>query len=306
MSTPDLSTEICGIQLRNPTVLAAGVLGVSKGYFPALVDNGIGAITIKSISREPQAGHANPTILAYEGGLINAVGYSNPGLEAAIGEFGELKDVGVPVFASIIGKTNDDFKFMADNFLPHDFAAVEVALSCPHTPGYGMLAGQHKPETTRDAIRIIKERTSLPVIAKLSPNVESIAEVAKAAEEGGADAISAINSVGPGMVINIDNHRPVLDFSMGGLTGPGIRPIAVRCVYEIYKNVSVPIIGIGGITTGRDAIEMMMAGAAAVGIGSAVYYRGAEVFRKICLEMAQWLEDRGISSVKEIVGKAHE
>jgi len=306
MVTPNLSTEICGIKLRNPTVLAAGVLGVSKGYFAALAEHGVGAVTIKSVSREPQEGHANPTILAYEGGLINAVGYSNPGLEAAIGEFGDLKDIGVPVIASIIGKTADDFAYMADNLLPRDFAAVEVALSCPHTPGYGMLAGQHKPETTRDVIRIVKDHTSLPVIAKLSPNVESITEVARAAQEGGADAISAINSVGPGMIINIDSRRPVLDFGMGGLSGPGIRPIAVRCVYEIYKNVSIPIIGIGGITTGRDAIEMMMAGASAVGIGSAVYYRGADVFGKICDEMTEWLVGKGISSVKEIVGTAHE
>ena len=293
-----LETSLCGIKLRNPTVLAAGVLGVSKAYFSELVDNGIGMITLKSISRLPQTGHSSPCVLSYGPGLINAVGYPNQGIDEAIKEFKDLHDIGVPIMANIIGKNLDDFNYMSKNFLPYDFAAVEIALSCPHTPGYGMLAGQTTPE-------VVKNNTSLPVIAKLSPNVENIGMLAKAAQDAGADAISACNSVGPGMVINIDSEEPVLDFMVGGISGPAIKPIAVRCVYEIYEQVDIPIIGIGGIMTGRDAIEMMMAGATAVGIGSAVYYRGSKVFQIINDEMEEWLISNNYSSVKEIVGKAH-
>ena len=194
---------------------------------------------------------------------------------------------------------------MSKHFLPHDFAAVELALSCPHTPGYGMLAGQHTPKATFDTVSVVRKNTDLPIIVKLSPNVDNIVSLAKAAEEAGADAISACNSVGPGMIINIDSNEPVLDFSIGGLSGPAIRPIAVRCVYEIYEHVNIPIIGIGGITTGRDAIEMMMAGATAVGIGSAVYYRGVDVFKKINAEIEDWLVSNNYSTVKDIIGKAH-
>ena len=300
-----LETSICGIKLRNPTVLAAGVLGVSKAYFQELIDSGIGMITIKSISRLAQTGHASPCILPYEAGLINAVGYPNPGIEAALEEFSDLNDISVPVCANIIGKNIEDFDYMSKHFLPYDFSAVEVVLSCPHTPGYGMLAGQHTPEATYEIVSAIKKNTALPLIVKLSPNVENIGLLAKTAQEAGADAISACNSVGPGMLINIDSGEPVLDFTIGGLTGPAIKPIAVRCVYEIFEQVDIPIIGIGGISNGRDAVEMMMAGASAVGIGSAVYYRGVSVFKKINDEIEEWLKANRYQSVQEIVGKAH-
>lgn len=301
----NLETSICGIKLRNPTILAAGVLGVSKSYFRELEEQGIGMITIKSISHYPQSGHSSPCVLSYGPGLINAVGYPNQGMDEAVKEFHELHDIGVPVMANIIGKNTEDFDYMSKHFLPYDFAAVELALSCPHTPGYGMLAGQDTPEATYEIVSTVKRNTSLPVIAKLSPNVKDIGALAKAAEDAGADAISACNSLGPGMIININSKEPVLDFSVGGLSGPAVKPIAVRCVYEIYERVSIPIIGIGGVTTGRDAIEMMMAGATAVGIGSAVYYRGVSVFKQICDEMDTWLEENNYSSVQEIIGKAH-
>lgn len=300
-----LETSICGIHMKNPTVLAAGVLGVSKEYCHELVKNGVGMITIKSISRLPQTGHHSPCVISYGPGLINAVGYPNPGIEEALTEFSDLSDISVPVCANIIGKNIDDFDYMSKHFLPYDFAAVELALSCPHTPGYGMLAGQHTPEATYETVSVVRKNTDLPIIVKLTPNVGDIVSLAKAAEAAGADAISACNSVGPGMVINIDSSEPVLDFSYGGLSGPAIKPIAIRCVYEIYEQVKLPIIGIGGITTGRDAIEMMMAGATAVGIGSAVYYRGVDVFQKINTEIAEWLVENNYSSVKDIIGKAH-
>jgi dihydroorotate dehydrogenase (NAD+) catalytic subunit len=300
-----LSTSICGINMVNPFILASGILGVSNEYFKVLEENGAGAIVIKSISREPRQGHHNPVILAYEGGMINAVGYSNPGIEKAKEEFSN-KTVNIPIIASIIGTTPEDFEYMAKYFLHDGFAAVEIPLSCPHTPGFGTLAGQGTPQATAKITKAVRRNTKLPIIIKLSPNIDSIGDVAKAAEKAGADAISACNTLGPGMVINIETAKPFLDFGVGGVSGPALRPIAVRCVYDIYKSVKIPIIGIGGITSGRDAIEMMMAGASAVGVGSAVYYRGVEVFSKIALEASKWLNENKINNITEIVGVAHE
>jgi dihydroorotate dehydrogenase (NAD+) catalytic subunit len=301
-----LGTQLCGIKLRNPLILAAGILGVTKASLMNVEKNGAGAVTIKSISREPRKGHSNPIIITYEAGMMNAVGYSNPGLADAKEEFTNLKEVGIPVIASIIGTTAEDFEFMARNFLSNEFAAVELPLSCPHTPGFGTLAGQGTPEATYDITRAVKKSTQLPVFVKLSPNTQEIGEVARAAERGGADAITAVNTLGPGMVIDIKTKQPVLDFKVGGVSGPALRPIAVRCVYDIFESVKIPVIGVGGITAGRDAVEMLMAGASAVGIGTAVYYRGIDVFRKVSAEMQQFMEQEGYKNINQLVGVAHE
>lgn len=300
-----LKTNLCNIELKNPTILASGILGISKEYFKTIEEGGAGAVTIKSISKEPRAGHANPILLAYEAGIMNAVGYSNQGIEDAKKEFNEITGINIPIIASIIGTEVEDFAYMAKNFLHNAFAAVEVPLSCPHTPGFGTLAGQSTPEATYEITNAVKKNTNLPVIIKLSPSVEGIGELAKAAEKAGADAVSACNTLGPGMVINIDTANPFLDFKVGGISGPALKPIAVRCVYDIYKAVKIPVIGIGGITNGKDAIEIMMAGATAVGIGSAVYYRGPDIFSKITKEIEEWLIKNNYNSIKEIIGAAH-
>ncbi|MCF7861356.1 dihydroorotate dehydrogenase [Candidatus Woesearchaeota archaeon] len=301
----ELKINLCGISMKNPLILASGILGVSNEYFKTLEENGAGAVVIKSISREPRSGHPNPVILAYEAGLMNAVGYSNPGLDIAKEEFSKIT-VKIPVIASIIGSEPKDFEYMAKNFLHDGFAAVEIPLSCPHTPGFGTLAGQGTPQATTAITKAVRKHTKLPIIVKLSPNIDSIGTVAQAAEKAGADAISACNTLGPGMVINIETAKPFLDFKVGGVSGPALRPIAVRCVYDIFKSVKIPIIGIGGVTTGRDAIEMMMAGASAVGLGTAVYYRGVGVFNKIAEEMSDWLKENNYTNVSEIIGVAHE
>jgi dihydroorotate dehydrogenase (NAD+) catalytic subunit len=305
-----LTTHFCGIELKSPTILASGVLGVTRASLVNVAKHGAGAVTIKSISHEPRKGHKNPIMLTYEAGMLNAVGYSNPGLAEAQAEFSDLSSVGAPVFASIIGTNAEDFAYMAKHFIgkenPCGFAAVEVPLSCPHTPGYGMLAGQGTPEATEKITKAVKSHIDLPVIIKLSPNIPNISDVAKAAEKAGADAINMGNTLGPGMVINIETKKPVLDFKVGGLSGPAIRPVAVRCVYDLYKSVKIPIIGTGGVTTWHDAVEMMMAGATAVGVGSAVYYDGITVFRNINKGMEKFMKEQGYKNVKEMVGAAHE
>lgn len=302
----DLSTEICGLKLKNPTILASGILGVTKSSLKNIAANGAGAVTIKSISREPRKGHNSPIIITFESGMMNAVGYSNPGLEEAKKEFVNLKEVGVPVIGSIVGTAAEDFAYMAANFLSDEFAAVEIPLSCPHTPGFGTLAGQGTPEATSKITKAVKENTKLPVIVKLSPSIQNLVEVAKAAEEAGADAINMGNTHGPGMVIDIKTRKPILDFKVGGVSGPAIRPVTVRCVYDIYEHVKIPIIGCGGITTWRDAIEMILAGASAVSLGTAAYYEGVDVFKKITKGIEQYMSEEGILNIKELIGQAHE
>ncbi len=300
-----LETNFLGIELKNPTILASGILGVTKSSLKNVVKNGAGAVTMKSISKEARAGHNNPILITYSAGMMNAVGYSNPGIIEAKKEFSNLGEVGAPVFASIIGTEAKDFAYMAKEFLNDKFAAVEIPLSCPHTPGFGTLAGQGTPEATFDITKAVRENTNLPIIIKLSPNVQNLGLVAKAAQDAGADAINMGNTHGPGMVINIETRQPVLDFKIGGVSGPAITPLTLRCVYDLYEAVKIPIIGCGGITTWRDAIQMIMAGASVISIGSAIYYDGINVFKKICNGMESFMEKEGFKNVNDMVGLAH-
>ncbi len=306
MSEINLSVNLCGIQLSNPTILASGILGTTKALLKRVAQNGAGAVTIKSVSIEPREGHKNPTVITFEAGMLNAVGYSNPGIDAAAREFTNLRDVGAPVIASVIGAQKEDFVRVVEGLSSQKFAAIEIPLSCPHTPGFGLLAGQGTPQATYEITSAVRKATPLPVFVKLSPNIPEICTIAKAAEDAGANAITAVNSMGPGMIINIEAQKPILSFKVGGVTGDALRPIAVRCVYDLHKAVKIPVIGVGGISTGRHAIEMMMAGASAVGIGTGVYSRGIDVFSKVCDEMRQWMQENGCDDIKTIVGAAHD
>ena len=302
---PALAVSLCGIPLANPTVLASGILGTRAAILRRVAAAGAGAVTIKSITAEERQGHRNPTILTFEAGMINAVGYSNPGVAEALREFADLSKVGAPVIGSVVGQDAAEFAMLAEQMAVLPFAALELPLSCPHTPGYGTLAGHSTPKATAEITRAVRKVTRKPVFVKLSPNVPGIGELAKAAEAAGADAITAVNSMGPGMLINAEARTPVLEFKFGGVTGAALRPVALRCVYDIYEAVKIPIVGTGGISTGRHAVEMLMAGATAVGIGSAVYGRGIGVFGDVAREMGEWMAQNGVKSVKEIVGAAH-
>ncbi|MFH1367419.1 MAG: dihydroorotate dehydrogenase [Patescibacteria group bacterium] len=301
----DISTGIGKLKLKNPTLLASGILGVSRASLKNAIANGAGGCVIKSISLEERPGHNAPNIIAFEGGLMNAVGYSNPGVEEAKKEFIDLKSLGAPIVASIIGKDTDEFAEMAAKLLPGEFSAVEAVLSCPHTPGYGTMAGQNTPENTESITKAIRKKTDLPLFIKISPDSQPIGEVAKAAEAGGADAIVAVNTMGPGMAIDIETGEPILDFKIGGVSGPALHPIAVRCIYDIRKSCRLPIIGVGGVTFGKDAVEMMMAGASAVEIGSGIYYREISIFKKVCEEIKDFLKGKNFSSLQDIIGLTH-
>ena len=294
--------------MKNPLMLASGILGVTKAELEAVAQNGAGAVTAKSLSLEPRKGHETPIIVETECGMLNAVGYSNPGIDEGIREFSDW-DRSEPLVLSITGKDEKEFATLAARIEEAkeelNCSAIELALSCPHTPGYGLMAGQADPKMTGRITEAVCKKTSLPVIVKLSPSVPGEVEAAKNAEAAGASAINMGNSLGPGMKIDINRKRPVLSFRMGGMSGPAIKPIAIRCVYGIYDAVDIPIIGTGGVNDGHGAIEMMMAGASYVGVGTAIYFRGSDAFKKIESEMRVWLKEREYRKVSEIVGEAH-
>jgi len=304
---PDLTVELAGLKLINPTILASGIMGSDKASLRKVAEGGAGAVTIKSITSEPRTGHSNPTVVQVEGGFLNAVGYSNMGLENAKVEFAGVSSVGVPVIASVVSESADGFADLAEEFSGLEFSAIEIVLSCPHTPGLGLLAGHGTPEATYEITKAVRKVTKLPLIVKLSPNTMCLGEIAKSAVNGGASIINMGNTLGPGMVIDAGSGKPVLDYKVGGMSGPAIKPIAVRCVFDVWDATRgrTPIIGTGGVCTGIDAVEMMFAGASAVGVGTGIYYRGIDVFKKITDEIEEFLERRGVRKLRELVGAAH-
>jgi dihydroorotate dehydrogenase (NAD+) catalytic subunit len=304
-----LDTDFFNKKIKNPVILASGVVGMTKGSLEAACDNGCGAVITKSMTLEPRKGHEGPNIVETECGLLNAMGYPNPGITAGLTEFGGWKRKEGLVI-SIVGKDAKEFSALAEKVEEKKktlgASALEAVISCPHTPGYGTMVGQGTPESVSEITSALKDSMTLPLIIKLSPSVPGEVKAALAAQDAGADAINMGNSLGPGMKIDIHRKRPVLGFRMGGLSGPPIKPIAIRCIYDIYGSVKIPIIGTGGVTNGADAVEMMMAGARWVSVGTAVYYRGQQVFGEIAQEMEAWMKQNGYSKLEEIVGAAHE
>jgi dihydroorotate dehydrogenase (NAD+) catalytic subunit len=296
------------VRLPNPTVLASGILGLSSEVFERLVRNGLGAITTKSVSLQPRPGYKNPVVVDYGPGLINAVGLSNPGVEVMVDEIRRTKrrlaPLGVPIIASIFANTIYDFGTLARYISEAEPDLIEANISCPNIDARYEQMFAASPYVSAQVTRRIKENTDIPLIVKLSPNVDDIVEVAQEVVAAGADAISAINSVGPGMLIDIETAQPVLANRIGGVSGPGIRPIAVRCVFDICRTVDVPVIGIGGVSDGRDVVEMLLVGATAVGIGSAVNYHGFTVFEKAVDQVRQYMHRHGYRSLDEFRGRA--
>jgi dihydroorotate dehydrogenase (NAD+) catalytic subunit len=308
MSEIDLSVDLCGFRLRNPTVLASGVLGLSHPVLARVARSGAGAVTTKSCSLKPRSGYPNPTILDWGPGLINAVGLSNPGVEVMVEEVQAAKSVlaprGVPVIVSIFADTIYDFGTVARFISEAEPDLLEVNVSCPNLDDRYQQMFAADPYVSAQVTRRVKRYTNAPVLVKLSPNVTDIAEIAEAVVEAGADGITAINSVGPGLILDVETRRPILAHGTGGLSGPAIRPVAVRCVHDICKAVDVPVVATGGVTRGRDVVEMLLVGATAVSIGSAIRYRGIEVFRKVCEELKRYMVKHGHKSLESLRGSA--
>ena len=296
--------EIAGLKLRNPTMLASGILGLSVDILKNVAFAGAGAVVTKSIGLKPSNGYPNPTVIPVECGLLNAVGLPNPGIHNFIKEIKLLKDLEVPFIISVYGFSVEEYVEVAATAAEAGADAIELNLSCPHVKGTGSEIGQD-PRLVAEVVGKVKNSVNRPVFAKLTPNVTSIAELAKAAAEAGADAVTAINTV-RAMAIDIETCRPILSNKVGGLSGAAIKPIAVRCVYEIYEAVDVPIIGCGGIYGWRDAVEFILAGASAVQIGTAIASKDLDIFRSIVNGIDSYLERRGYRSLKEIVGLSHQ
>ncbi|MFH1391408.1 MAG: dihydroorotate dehydrogenase [Candidatus Diapherotrites archaeon] len=303
-----LKTKFCNLNLNNPTRLASGIMGVNAGQLIRVAKEGAGAVTTKSIGPKERKGHKNPAVIEWEHGLLNAVGLPTPGYKNTEEEFEELKALkksGVPLIASIYGSKVSEFLEVAEYVASKKPEAIELDISCPNTE-WGGTQFACDPEISHKIISSVKNVVGkIPVIAKLTPAATSPIAVGVACEEAGADAICAANTM-PGMIINIDARKPILAFKKGGMSGPALKPINLKIVYELYGKVKVPIIGEGGITNGRDALEYVMAGATLCGIGSAVYKHGSGVFKKTTGEIEKWLKENSYSKLSQVRGIAHE
>jgi dihydroorotate dehydrogenase (NAD+) catalytic subunit len=298
---PSLVTSIAGIQLDRPAMLASGILGISLDVFNRLYRSGAGAVVSKSLSNEPWEGYPNPTIFSVNGGgWINAVGLSNPGAPNFAKMIESNQDV--PIIVSLVGSVPDDFKMMIEEFKNCNVTAFELNLSCPHVAKVGLEVGDD-PELVKKIVTTVKNSTNVPAIAKVGLGTTNYLNTVKTAIDSGIDAITAINTV-RAMAIDVETQRPILSNKFGGLSGTPIKPIALRCVYEISSKYDIPIIGCGGISTWEDAIEFFLAGASAIQLGSAIGDNWINVFNDINKGILQYMKQKNYSTVNEMVGLA--
>jgi dihydroorotate dehydrogenase (NAD+) catalytic subunit len=299
----DLEAEIMGIRLRNPLMNASGVLGSRKELLRRLAESGLGAIVSKTITPEPRAGYEPPIIIALPtGGVLNAVGLANPGMHALGDLLSEVKGIETPVIVSVGGRKPEEYARVAAKAEEAGADAVELNLSCPHTEGYGSDAASDE-SMARRIVSAAASTLSIPVSAKLGWNPRLVSMV-NAALDAGARAVTLINVI-KGMYIDVYTGRPVLTHGIGGLGGPPIHPVAVASVYMAYGETGADIIGVGGVYDWRTAAELILAGAKAVGIASSMLGREKHLVQEILGGLAGWLEDTGISSIREAVGLAH-
>ncbi|MCZ7405980.1 MAG: dihydroorotate dehydrogenase [Candidatus Methanoperedens sp.] len=293
-----LSLTLTGLKLKNPLMLAAGIMGTTGGSLKRIAESGAGAVVTKSIGLEPKGGHSNPSMVEVDCGYMNAMGLPNPSYKNFQGEIDIAREAGVPVIASIFGGCSLDFSEIAGALCADAF---ELNVSCPHAHGYGAEIGID-PELVEDITRAVKCAANVPVWVKVTPNVTNIKDIGLAAQRGGADAVVAINTV-RGMAIDIESGYPILGNKFGGLSGRAIKPVAIKCVFDLYEALDIPVIGVGGISDYKDVIEFMMAGAQAVEIGSAVG-NNINIFNDISSCMQEFLEEKEWT-LEDIHGMAH-
>jgi dihydroorotate dehydrogenase (NAD+) catalytic subunit len=309
---PTTTVDFLGHLLPTPLVLASGIWGTTVSLLVRAAAAGCGAVTAKSCGPTPRAGHVNPSCVNWGPGLINAIGLANPGAEEEValltGAKAALAPYGVALIASIFAGPPEEFGAVAATVAQAQPDFIEVNISCPnvHSEFGEPYAGD--PQAAAEVTGYVKKAVSaygIPVIVKLAPNVSSIARIGRAVVQAGADALCVVNTM-PGLVIDTESGQAILANRSGGLSGPMLKPIAVKCVYDLYRACpGVPIIGTGGVSRGQDVIEMIMAGATTVGIGSAIYYRGADALREIKEEMIGWLDQHGVTDVNSLRGLAH-
>ncbi len=297
----DLSTKIGPIQSKNPLFLTSGILDESSESMLRVIKNGAGGVVTKSIGMNPRDGYGNPCVVELECGILNAMGLPNPGIKEYGNEIIELRSkTDVPIIGSVFASNENDFAELGIAMEGYGVDAIELNVSCPHVTDYGLEIGSDA-SLVKKIVKAVKKKIKIPVFLKISPNVD----VKKIAIESEADGIVAINSA-RAMKIDIDAKMPILSNKVGGYSGPAIKPIGMRCVYEIATATNIPIIGVGGIMNGKDVIEYLMAGASAVQIGSGVHYRGIEIFKKLKEEMEEWMTKNGYENISELIGIALE
>lgn len=301
----DLKTTLCGIELDNPVIPASGTFGYGYEFADIYDINCLGTFSFKGTTKEARFGNDTPRIAECPSGMLNAVGLQNPGVEFVITE--ELpklaKVFNKPVMANISGFSIDEYTYVAEKLdKEKQVGWLEVNISCPNVHGGGMSFGTD-PSCAAEVVRAVKAVTKKPLIIKLSPNVTDIVAIAKACEEAGADAISLINTL-MGMRINIKNGKPILANTTGGYSGTAVFPVALRMVYQVYDAVEIPVIGMGGVSSAEDVIEMMMAGATAVEVGAANLVE-PNACQKIINDLPEVMAKYGISSIRDIIGISH-
>jgi dihydroorotate dehydrogenase (NAD+) catalytic subunit len=298
---PKLAIDIAGIRMKNPVMVASGTFGYGPEYADLVDLSKLGAIVVKGISLKPWGGNRTPRLVEVPGGLINAIGLQNPGFEGFCEKYMPfLRQHDVVVIVNIWGKTVEDYAEVAARFNDVEGVhALEVNISCPNIKAGGSAFGTNLEATAR-VVSAVRAKTRLPIIPKLAPNVSDIGAFAKVCVENGADALSLINSF-PAMAIDIETRRPILANITGGLSGPGIHPIAVKFVYEAAKAVKVPIIAIGGITAAKEALEFIIAGATAVAVGTANFTEPQTALR-VVEGIEDYLKRHALSSVASLVG----
>ena len=298
-----MAVNLGGLQMKNPVTTASGTFGFGPEYAPYLDLNNLGAIVVKGTTLEPRKGNPTPRIAETPAGILNCIGLQNPGVDYFIEKsLPYLRNYDTPVVVNIAGNSLDDYREVTHRLSSaQGVAALEVNISCPNVKQGGMVFGT-SCSMAAEVIRVVRENTKLPVIAKLSPNVTDIVEIAKGVADAGADALALINTL-LGMQIDIHSRKPVLGNIMGGLSGPAIRPVAVRIVWQVARAVNLPILGMGGIMTADDAIEFILAGATAVAVGTANFVNPRATM-DILTGIKLYMEKYGVNDINELVGAA--
>ncbi len=299
----DLSTDLGGIKMSNPVAVASGTFGYGREYEDYLDIAAIGAVIVKGTTLEPRFGNPPPRIIETPAGMLNAIGLENPGVDVFLNEYlPYLRAKQVTVIANLAGNSIDDYAAVTAKLEGHTgIAGIELNISCPNVKKGGLQFGTD-PLMVKQVVEAVKKETSLPVMPKLSPNVTNIVEIAHAAREGGADALSMINTL-MGMAIDIEHRRPVLANIFGGLSGPAIKPVALRMIYQVHREMDIPILGGGGIMDAGDALQFIMAGASAVSIGTGNFVNPRAAL-DVLLGIQEYLHSHGIERISELVGAA--
>jgi len=298
---PKLAVEIAGIKLKNPIMPASGTFGYGEEYAPYLDLNQLGAVVTKGMSLNPKAGNNTPRICETVSGMLNAIGLQNVGVDAFIEKkMAFLQQYDTPVIVNFFGNTQEEYGEVAARLddVP-GVAALEMNISCPNVKHGGIVFGTD-PRAASDVISLVRKKTTKPLIVKLTPNVTDIQVTARAAEESGADALSLINTL-TGMAVDVKTRKPRLANTIGGLSGPAIRPIAVRMVHQVVQAVDIPVIGIGGITRAMDALEFLIVGAKAVQVGTANFV-DPKVMATIIADLETFCCEEGISDINDLIG----